>query len=136
MAGTDTAPQLGWNMDTPFRILTVDDEMGVTISLKYVFAGPRYEVLCAENGDAALARLDATSSPYDVIIVDQKMPNLTGVELVEAIRKRGIAGKIIVLSADLPPEARAAYERLNVHAIFPKPFDVDELRSFVARLAA
>ena len=123
-------------MDVPLRILAVDNEPSVTLSLKYVFAAPRYEVTCVENGDAALARLDANSDPYDVIIVDEKMPNLTGVELVDAIRKRRIPGKIIVLSAHLSSEVRAAYERMDVHLMFPKPFDVRELRSAVDQLAA
>lgn len=122
--------------DVPFRILTVDDETSVTLSLKFVFPGPRYEVVAAGNGNAALAHLAGAERPYDVIIVDQKMPNLSGVQLVETIRQRGIAGEIIVVSAHLAPETRAAYEELNVHAIFPKPFDIEELRSVVARLAA
>jgi len=108
----------------------------VTLSLKFVFPGPRYEVLCVASGDAALANLEANANPYDVIIVDQRMPNLSGVQLVEAIRERGIPGEIIVLSADLSSEMREAYERLNVHAIFPKPFDVAELRTTVNQLAA
>ena len=123
-------------MAEPCRILTVDDEASVTLSLKFVFPGPRYEVLCVASGDAALASLAANAHPYDVIIVDQKMPNLSGVELVEAIRQRGIPGQIIVLSAHLTPEMRAEYERLDVHAIFPKPFDLNELRASVGHLAA
>ena len=123
-------------MDAPCRILTVDDEASVTLSLKFVFPGPHYEVLCVASGDAALATLEANASPYDIIIVDQKMPNLSGVELVEAIRQRGIPGEIIVLSAHLSAEMREAYERLNVHTIFPKPFDVAQLRTAVARIAA
>ena len=123
-------------MEAPFRILTVDNEPSITLSLKYVFAGPRYEVLRVDSGMAALALLEADSALYDLIIVDQKMPNLTGVELVDAIRKRGIPGKIIVLSAQLSSEIREAYERMEVHAIFTKPFDVGELRSAVNQLAA
>jgi two-component system response regulator (stage 0 sporulation protein F) len=125
-----------WSMDVPLRILAVDNEPSVTLSLKYVFAAPRYEVTCVENGDAALARLDANSDPYDVIFVDQKMPNLTGVELVDAIRKRRIPGKIIVLSAHLSSEIREAYERLDVRVMFSKPFNVDQLRTAVDRLTA
>jgi len=123
-------------MDAPLKILAIDDEPSVTLSLRYVFSDPRYEVLCVENGNVALARLDAASDPYDVIIVDQKMPDLTGIELVEAIRKRGISGKIIVVSAYLSEEVRTAYERLDVHVMFPKPFNVDQLRSAVDRLTA
>jgi CheY-like chemotaxis protein len=122
----------GWTMAAPLRILTVDDEPAVAFSLRQVFAGPRYEVLSVENGYAALATLDKSSECYDAIIVDQKMPNLTGLELVDAIRKRSIPGKIIVLSAQLTPEIREAYERMDVDAILLKPFDIDELRSAVA----
>jgi CheY-like chemotaxis protein len=121
-------------MDAPFRILTVDNEASVTLSLKFVFAGPRYEIHSVEDGQAALAALEASPDPYDLIIVDQKMPNLTGLELVGALRERSIPGKIIVLSADISAEARAAYERMDVHAIFPKPFDVGQLRSAVDNL--
>jgi len=64
------------------------------------------------------------------------MPHMTGVELVEQLRKRGIDSKIMALSAYLFSEVRAAYERMDVHVMFPKPFDVGALRSAVDRLAA
>ena len=123
-------------MDAPCRILAVDNEPSVTLSLRFVFAGPRYEVTCVNSGDAALAKLDVSSDFYDVIIVDQKMPNLTGIELVEEIRKRGITSDIIAVAANLPPEVREALEQMDVHVMFVKPFDVDELRSAVDRLVA
>jgi len=123
-------------MDAPLRILAVDDEPSVTLSLRYVFSGSRYEVTCVEDGDAALARLKVRSDPYDVIIIDQRMPHLTGLELVDAIRKRDIAGKIIVVSANLTSDIREAYKRMDVHVMFSKPFNVDQLRSAVDRLTA
>ena len=118
------------------RILAVDNEPSVTCSLRYIFAGPRYELSAAENGDAALARLDSGLERYDVIIVDQKMPHMTGVELVGELRKRRIASKIMVLAAYLSSDVRADYERMDVHVMFPKPFDVGQLRSAVDQLAA
>jgi len=133
-AGTDGAPLI--NMAAPLRILAVDNEPTITFSLKYVFAGPRYEFTSADSGEAALTRLDANPDPYDVIIVDQKMPHQSGVELVTAIRQRGLNGKIIVLSAHLSSEVRADYARMDVNEMFDKPFDVEELRSAVNRLAA
>lgn len=123
-------------MDAPLRILAVDNEPSVTLSLRFVFAGPRYEVTCVDSGAAALAKLDANWDLYDVIIVDEKMPHLTGAELVSAIRKRGITGKIIVVSAHLSSEIREAYERMDVHVMFSKPFNVEELRSAVDRIVA
>jgi CheY-like chemotaxis protein len=118
------------------RILAVDNEPSVTFSLRHIFNGPRYEFSAVENGDAALARLDSGAEQYDIIIVDQKMPHMTGVELVEEMRKRGVNSKIMVMSADLSREVRAAYERMDVHLVFPKPFDVNALRSAVDHLVA
>ncbi len=118
------------------RILAVDNEPSVTFSLRYVFTGPRYKLSAVENGDAALARIDSGAEHYDVIIVDQKMPHMSGVELVEELRKRGVDSKIMVLSAHISSEVRAAYERMDVHVMFPKPFDVGAIRSAVDRLAA
>ena len=118
------------------KILAVDNEPSVTLSLRYIFPEPRYEVTGVENGDAALTRLDRDATRYDIIIVDQKMPHLSGVELVNAIRQRGITSKIMVLSAHLSSEVRETYERMGIHVIFPKPFDIDQLRTAVDRLAA
>ena len=123
-------------MDGALRILAVDNEPSVTLSLRYVFSGPRYEIICAESGQNALMQLENASAPFDVIIVDEKMPNLTGSELVGEIRKRGIAGKIIVVSAHISSETRAAYEDMNVHVMFSKPFNVDVLRAAVERVSA
>jgi DNA-binding response OmpR family regulator len=118
------------------KILAVDDEPSVMHSMRFIFAGPRYEVTGAESGDDALATLDATPDVYDVIIIDQKMPHLTGVELVAELRKRGFGGKILVLSAHLSSEVRAAYEQLDVHVLLDKPFNIHELRLAVDKLAA
>lgn len=121
-------------MEAPLRILAVDNEPSIILSMRFVFSGPRYELTCVGNGNAALARLDANSSLYDVILVDQKMPGLTGLELVRAIRARGIGGKIIVVSAYLTPELREGYAQLGVDTMFSKPFCVDELRAVVDRV--
>ena len=123
-------------MDAPLRVLAVDNEPSVTLSLQFVFTAPRYEVTCVASGAAALARLDDKSKGYDVMIVDQKMPHLTGAELVRALRDRGNNGKIIVVSALLSSEIRETFKRMDVHDMFSKPFNVEELRSAVDRLAA
>ena len=123
-------------MEAPRKILAVDNEPSITLSLRFVFAGSRYELTCVGSGGAALARLDANLNLYDVIIVDQKMQGMTGLELVKAIRERDISGKIIVISAHLSTEIREAYRGLDVHVMFGKPFNVDHLRLAVENLVA
>ena len=99
--------------------------------MPFIFAAPLYEVTSATDGDDALAKLEKNPNGYDVIIVDQKMQRLNGVELVQGIRERGVTGRIVVLSAHLSPEIRDAYQRVGVLVVMDKPFDVEELRSVV-----
>jgi DNA-binding response OmpR family regulator len=119
-----------------FRILAVDDNPSITGSMPFIFAAPVYEVTSATDGDDALAKLETSPNGYDVIIVDQKMPNVSGVELVQRIKERGITGRILVLSAHLSHEIRDAYGRMGVQFLMEKPFDVAKLRSVVNRPAA
>ena len=102
--------------------------------MPFIFAAPLYEVTSATDGDDALVKLETNPNGYDVIIVDQKMQRLNGVELVQGIRERGITGRIVVLSAHLSPEIRDAYQRVGVQVVMDKPFDVEELRSVVNQL--
>ena len=121
-------------MGTALQILTVDDEPSITESMRFIFGASQYEVTGADTGAEALAKIDADPERYDVIIIDQKMPRLTGVELVHEIRKRPYAGKIMVLSAHLSPDIRSAYEDLDVDVMIEKPFDIKELRSLLDKL--
>lgn len=123
-------------MKAALKILAVDDNRSITDAMPFIFAAPRYELTTANDGNRALEKLEATPSEFDVIIVDQKMPQLTGLELVQGIRERGILAKIMVLSAHLSPAIREAYERMGVQVVMAKPFDIGELRVAVNQLAA
>ena|SRR5450755_1409866 len=122
-------------MEAALKILAVDNEPSVTLSMRYLFDGPRYALTTVNDGDAALVQLGIDPDPFDVIIVDQKMPHLSGLELVSEIKRRGIRAKIIVVSAHLSSEIRRAYEGLDVHAMFSKPFDINMLRAAVGSRA-
>ena len=123
-------------MPTALKILTVDDEQSITESMRFIFGAAKYEVIGTQTGADALAKIDADPEAYDVIIIDQKMPRLTGIELVHEIRKRPYAGKIMILSAHLSPDIRQAYEELDVDVMIDKPFDINELRSLLEQLAS
>jgi DNA-binding response OmpR family regulator len=123
-------------MKTALKILAVDDNPSIRESMPFIFAEPRYQVHTEADGAHALAELETRPNNYDVIIVDQKMPQMTGVELVEGIKRRGITSKIIVLSAHLSAEARVSYGEMDVDAMIEKPFDIQKLRQEVDRVAA
>jgi two-component system response regulator (stage 0 sporulation protein F) len=118
-------------MPNRLRILAIDNEPSVTTSLGFVFNPPTYRLHTVASGEAALSAISAAGQVFDVIIVDQKMPNLTGAELVGAMRERGVKSGIIVLSAHITDAVRQVYESLGVQAIFEKPFDIAQLRAAV-----
>lgn len=123
-------------MENSLRILSVDDEPAVALSMRFVFGRPTYELATAQDGETALAKLASEAAPFDVVITDNNMPGVSGVELVRELRARHFPGKIMVLSAHLSTEIRGAYESLGVDAMVEKPFDVKVLRRTLDSLAA
>lgn len=122
-------------MELLYNILTVDDEPSVAQSLSFVLNGPARRLTAAFDGDEALARIATHSPPFDLIITDNNMPRISGLELVRRLRAQNFGGKILVLSAYLSEENRRAYEELSVDTMMPKPFSVGELREVVDGLA-
>ncbi len=116
-------------------ILAVDDDPAVAQSLAFVLNGPGCKLVSACDGQDALERIADQRQTFDVIITDNAMPRVPGVELVRQLRSANYPGKIIVLSAHLSDEQQAAYEQLKVDLILPKPFGVQQLREAVQNLA-
>ncbi|MEO5753951.1 MAG: response regulator [Chthoniobacterales bacterium] len=116
--------------------MSVDDEPAVAQSMRFIFERPTYQLSSAQDGETALSRLASDPKPFDIVITDNNMPGVSGIELVRQLRERHFAGKIMVLSAHLSTELRAAYEELRVDAIVDKPFNVKALRKTLDHLAA
>jgi two-component system chemotaxis response regulator CheY len=123
-------------MSEPVKILAVDDEPSVTQSITFALAGPSRELKTAIDGEDALRRLEDDVPPaFDVVITDNNMPRMSGLELVGKLRAQRFTGKIVVLSAYLTDEIRQAYSALGVDEMLPKPFDISQLRSTIDRLS-
>jgi DNA-binding response OmpR family regulator len=122
-------------MGKPMNILSVDDEFRVAHALAFALSNSERKLTLASSADEALAKVTDDSEPFDVVIVDHKMPKVSGLELVQRLRAVQFGGKIIVLSAHLTDENRRAYAELNVNTMIAKPFDVHELREVVDSLA-
>jgi CheY-like chemotaxis protein len=123
-------------MGNPLKILSVDDEPSIAQSMRFIFEQPLYELSSAQDGEAALARLAAEPNPFDVVITDNNMPGVSGVELVRQLREQSFLGKILVLSAHLSADVREAYQAMEVDAMIEKPFSIKALRQTLDHLAA
>ncbi len=88
------------------------------------------------SADEALAHLQS-GAVYDVLVTDQKMPRMTGVELLENIRESHPNLVKILLSGftDLP-EIQRAIERCGIAAYVVKPIDSERLRAAVTEALA
>lgn len=78
-----------------------------------------------------MSELTRKPGAFDLLITDHSMPRINGIELVKRLRETAFPGKIVVLSAHLSAENRAAYLALGVDIMIPKPFDVHELRAVI-----
>ncbi|MFD4959090.1 response regulator transcription factor [Microbacterium sp. NPDC058389] len=112
------------------RLLYVEDESeiaGIVVEL----LGDEYRIDHASSGEEGL-RL-ALGRRYDVMVVDRRLPGLSGVELVDAVRTARIATPALMLTALGTVEDRVSGLDAGADDYLVKPFDVDELR---ARLRA
>jgi signal transduction histidine kinase len=106
-------------------ILLVDDERpNLTVLRGFLEAG--YRVLEAESGPAALEL--ARNADLDVVITDQRMPGMTGVELLEQLRefKPDVAGIVLTGFTD-PPALISAINRARVFRFLKKPWQPDDI---------
>lgn len=122
-------------MQKPLKILSVDDEFRVAHALAFALSNPDRKLTLAFSADEALIKVSNHSESFDVVIIDHKMPNMSGVELVRRLRAANFAGRIIILSAHLTDENRCAYTELKVDMMLTKPFDVHQLREVVDDLS-
>jgi adenylate cyclase len=112
------------------KLLIVDDEPDMLDFLERVFR-PDFAVTRCNSADEALAVLQSGAN-FDVLVTDQKMPRMTGVELLEHIRESHTTLVKILLSGftDLP-EIQRAIERCGIAAYVVKPVDSERLRQAV-----
>jgi DNA-binding response OmpR family regulator len=118
----------------PLNILLAEDERSVAFSILFALKADGHKIEIVRDGEEALAELTRKPGAFDLLITDHSMPRANGVELVKRLRDTAFCGKIVVLSAHLSAENRAAYAALGVDLMVPKPFDVHELRAAIRRL--
>ena len=109
----------------PHRILVVDDESCIRRLNAELLLRAGYHVDTAEDGADAWRALGAER--YNLLITDNKMPLVTGVELIEKVRGAGMELPIIMATATLPEEEFARYPWLQPDATLLKPYTVLEM---------
>lgn len=114
------------------KILIVDDEQSYRQLLTHVFELDGHSVRTARNGREGLEALE--SEPADVVVSDVKMPDMTGIEMLRAIREtQPDLGLILMTAFSSVENAREAF-KLGAEDFIEKPFDVEELKLIVRKV--
>jgi two-component system alkaline phosphatase synthesis response regulator PhoP len=113
------------------RILLVEDEPGLVLTLTDRLEAEGYQVDAVTDGEAAITR--ATSEPFDVILLDVMLPGASGLEVCRDLRQRGVHTPVIMLTARGQVVDKVAGLKLGADDYVTKPFDAMEL---LARIEA
>jgi DNA-binding response OmpR family regulator len=114
------------------RILVVDEASDLRRLYAEVLAGFGYCVDAAADGAAGWQALKANR--YDLLITEQEMPNLTGLELVKMLRAARMALPVVMAAGRLPTHELVRNPSLRLAATLLKPFAVDALVDTVNNL--
>jgi DNA-binding NtrC family response regulator len=118
-------------MGVEAQILIIDDDLGICVTLSDIVEEACYGVKDFRKGTEALGFLK--KNPFDVVIVDLKLPDMDGLELLEKIRLINPDAAVIMMTGHA--STKTAVEALNVgaYAYVVKPFDLDELKTIVTK---
>lgn len=118
------------------RILVVDDDTIVQQFLTEVLGKEGHEVEIVENGEDALDRLG--SEDYDVILLDVKLPGMSGIELYRSIQKsvRSLAKNVVYITGDVMSADTMDFLAKTETSCITKPFDAEQLKKDIGFIMA
>ncbi|GIK60131.1 MAG: sigma-54-dependent Fis family transcriptional regulator [Ignavibacteriota bacterium] len=118
-------------MEKQEKILIVDDEKVIRESLQNWFEDDNYLVDTAENGEIALKKY--TVEKYDLLLVDMKMPGMSGLDLLSKIKAIDKDALIILITAFASVPTAITALKNGAYDYVTKPIDPDELSHLVKR---
>ncbi len=113
------------------KILVVDDEPAITVALAKKLRREGYDCLTASSGEEALRRL--ATDEFDLVVTDVRMPGMSGIELLQEIKRRDAEIQVIMMTAytDIGFAVEALRHKADDYLL--KPFNLAELSHSVAR---
>ena len=117
------------------NILIVDDDALHGRSVRDLLAAHKYPADVVTSGTQGLAQLqeaEANGKPYHVLILDLNIPDLSGVEVLSAVREAGLKCNTIIVSGERELQTVTPILRLGAMDYLPKPFDPTQLINSVA----
>ena len=107
------------------RVLLIEDELGLVMTLQDRLIDENYEVESASNGEEGFQK--AISDDFDVIILDLMLPKKSGLDVCRDLRQAGVETPIIMLTAKGQVVDKVLGLKLGANDYMQKPFEMMEL---------
>lgn len=116
------------------RVLVVDDTKNIRTLLTTCLEIEGYQVETSNDGNHAMEILK--TSPFDLIFLDIKLPELSGTEVLRRIREQGIDTPVIIMTAFATVKNAVECTKLGAVAYLQKPFTAEKIRSTLLGIAS
>ena len=111
------------------KVLIIDDEKNIRMTIKNCLDESAYQVDVAENGEEGYTKLK--NDVYDLTLLDIKMPGISGLELLKKMRDNQIKTDVVMMTAYGTIERAVEAMKLGAIDFMSKPFTPDEIRKVV-----
>ncbi|RJQ43624.1 MAG: response regulator [Gaiellales bacterium] len=115
------------------KVLVVDDEEVIRDVCSQILENEGYEVVTAASGMEALRLVSSGDEHFDVVVTDIMMPDMSGLELLEVIRRTSLDINPVVITGLGTFEMATQSDRLGAKEFVVKPFTPDELSEAVRK---
>lgn len=118
------------------RVLVVDDEGLIRWSLNERLSTAGYEVLEAGDGASALSYFREGAPRIDLVVLDLKLPDVDGVDLLKQIKRLCPSCRVILMTAFGTPDKLLDARNNGAYDVVAKPFNLDKMLQTVERALA
>ena len=111
------------------KVLLVDDEEVFCNNMAKLLNKRGYQVNAVNGGEEALGILQ--NDPYDVVVLDLKMPGMNGIDTLKKMKEMGVSAQTIMLTGHGGLDSAMEAVKLGAYDYIPKPCEVDELSAMI-----
>jgi DNA-binding NtrC family response regulator len=112
-------------------VLVVDDEALIRWSLAEMLGERGYAVTEAVDGRTAIAAIENAADPFDVVLLDYRLPDSADLRLLGKVRRLAPPSQVIMITAHNSPELAQGAAALGAFRVISKPFEVESLAALV-----
>ncbi len=118
------------------KIMVVDDSATVRAQVSRALTQAGFETVQAVDGLDAFNKVTTTDADVALIVCDVNMPNMSGIEFLEAAKGRGVSAPVLMLTTEGQPQLMQRAKAAGARAWIIKPFKAEILIEAAKKLAA